>query len=47
MQEIFDGYVCTFEGVCKQPLQDGQPPCCDCDYCVSVEALEELADNRP
>ncbi len=46
MQEIFDGYVCTFEAVCKQPLQDGQPPCSDCDYCVSVEALEELAGNH-
>lgn len=40
MEEIFDGYVCT-EGVCKQPLQDGQPPCCNCDCCVSVEQLEE------
>ena len=46
MQEIFDGYVCTLEGKCQQPLQDGQPSCCDCEYCVSVEVLEELADNR-
>ena len=47
MQEIFDDYVCTFEGVCNQPLHDGQPPCCDCQYCVLVDLLEELSDNRP
>lgn len=41
MEEIFDGYVCTLEGKCKQPLQDGQPPCCDCECCVPVEQLEE------
>lgn len=41
MEEIFEGYVCTLEGVCKQPLKDGQTPCCDCDYCISVEQLDE------
>ena len=34
MEEIFDGYVCMLESVCKQQLQDNQRPCCDCDYCI-------------
>ena len=44
MKEIFDEYVCIAD-YCDKELKDGQPPCSECEYLMSVEDIKENKEN--
>lgn len=44
MRETIEGCCCLLD-YCNKELIDNQPPCCDCENCISIEDLEEMQKN--
>lgn len=41
MKETIDGCYCLLD-YCDKEMIDNQPPCCDCENCISFEEFAEI-----